>query len=127
MAKDSMPHFEIPPEMRKFAEQSMVQARQAFDGFLSAATSAVSDMEGRAKVAQAGAKDVGARALTFAQRNVAASFDFAQKLVHARDAEELLKIQTEYVKSQIQALNEQARELGEAASKAAASASKPKT
>jgi S-adenosylmethionine:diacylglycerol 3-amino-3-carboxypropyl transferase len=28
--------FEVPPEMRAFAEKSVEQARQAFDGFISA-------------------------------------------------------------------------------------------
>ncbi len=38
--------FEIPPEMRALAEKSVEQARQAFDGFISAAHRAVSAFEG---------------------------------------------------------------------------------
>ena len=33
--------FEIPQDMRVFAEKSVAQARQAFDGFMSAAHQAV--------------------------------------------------------------------------------------
>jgi phasin len=127
MAKDSMSSFEIPPEMRKFAEQSVTQARQAFDSFMAAANNAVTDMEGRAKVAREGARDISERAMSFAQRNIAASFDYAQRLVRARDAEEVMKLQSDYVKNQIQALNEQARELGEAAGKAAVGTTKAKS
>ena len=112
MATQPMQHFEIPPDMRKFAEQSVEQARKAFDGFISAAHQAVNDFEGRAKAAQAGAKDVGGQAMAFAERNVAASFDFAQKLVRAKDVEEIMRLQGEYVKAQMQALNDQAQELG---------------
>jgi phasin len=126
MAKDPMAAFEIPPEMRKFAEQSVTQARQAFDGFMAAANSAVSDMEGRANMARAGAKDVSEKALTFAQRNIAATFEHAQKLVRAKDAEEIVRLQAEYVKAQAQALNEQAKELGQVATKAAAESAKPR-
>jgi hypothetical protein len=38
--------FEVPPEMRALAEKSVEQARQAFDGFISAAHQAMSAFEG---------------------------------------------------------------------------------
>lgn len=127
MARDPMSAFEIPTEMRKMAEQSVEQARKAFDGFISAANTAVSDLEGRASVASAGAKDVGAKAMSFAQRNIAASFEFAQQLVRARDMEEIMRIQSDYVKAQMQALSDQAKELRDAAGKAASEAARPKS
>lgn len=117
MTIDPMKTFEIPADMRKFAEQSVEQARQAFDGFMSAANKAVGDMEGRATAASSGAREVSGRAVTFAQRNIASSFDFAQKLVQARNVEEVLKLQQDYIQEQTRALNEQAKELGDAASK----------
>src|SRR6267142_977998 len=46
--------FEIPPEMRAFAEKSVEQARQAFDGFISAAHRAVTTFEGQAESARKG-------------------------------------------------------------------------
>jgi phasin len=125
MTMDPMKAFEIPAEMRKMAEQSVEQARKAFDGFMSAANTAVAQMEDRANAARSGALDVGGRAMAFAQRNIAASFDFAQKLVRAADTEEVMKLQREYIESQIKALNEQAKELGEAATRAARDTVKP--
>ena len=115
----TMKPFEVPADMRKFAEQSVDQARQAFDRFITAAHQAVSEFEGRAQAARSGAMDVGGRAMSFAERNMAASFEFAQKLVQAKDVEEVIRLQTEYVKAQIQALNEQTKELAEAAAKVA--------
>lgn len=123
---DTMKSFEIPSDMRKFAEQSVEQARKAFDGFINAAQQAVNDMEGRTTAAQANAKDVGAKAMSFAQRNILSSFELAQKLVQAKDVEEILKLQAEYVKSQMHVLGEQAKELGQTASKAAMDAAKPR-
>lgn len=117
MTIDPMKSFEIPADMRKFAEQSVAQARQAFDGFMSAANKAVSDMEARANTASSGVRDVSGRAIGFAQRNIAASFDFAQKLVQARNVEDVLKLQQDYIQEQMRALNEQAKELSEVASK----------
>jgi phasin len=111
--------FQIPHEMRALAEKSVEQARQAFDGFMTAAHRTVSTMEGQAEAARRGAKDVSERAIDFAEQNIATSFEFAQKLVRAKDVKEMLELQGTYVKTQMQALAEQARELGESGSKAA--------
>ena len=118
--------FEIPPEMRAFAEKSVEQARQAFDGFISAAHNAVAAFEGQAEVARKGAKDVTEKAITFAQQNVTSSFEHVQQLMRAKDVQEVLQLQSDYVKRQMQALTDQARELGEASSKAAKDAGVPK-
>jgi phasin len=119
--------FEIPPEMRAIAEKSVEQARQAFDGFISAAHKAVSTFEGQAETARKGAKDVTEKAMTFAERNIANSFEFWQQLVRAKDVQEVLKLQADYVRTQMQALSEQAKELGESSSKAARDATTPRT
>ena|SRR5581483_1763193 len=111
--------FEIPTDMRAFAEKSVEQARQAFDGFISAASRAASAFEGQTETARQGAKDVTEKAMSFAQQNIASSFDFMQKLVHAKDFQEVLKLQADYVKNQMQVLAEQAKELGERTTKAA--------
>ena len=55
--------FEIPPEMRAFAEKSVEQARQAFDGFMSAAHHALSTFEGQAETARKGAAGVAEKAM----------------------------------------------------------------
>jgi phasin len=114
--------FEIPADMRVFAEKSVAQARQAFDGFVAAANQAVSTFEGQTETARLGAKDVTEKAMNFAQRNITSSFEFVQKLVQAKDFQEVLKLQTDYIKTQMQVLTEQAKELGETTSKAAKNA-----
>ena len=124
MADLSKQNFQVPPEMRAFAEQSVEQARKAFDSVMTAAQSAASAIEGQTVAAQAGAKDVQRKAVAFAERNVDASFDFARKLLAAKDGEEVMKLHAEYVKACMQALSEQARELGQTAGRAAGA--KPK-
>jgi hypothetical protein len=64
--------------------------------------------------------------MQFAERNIASSFDFAQKVVRAKGVEDMLKLQGDYIKAQIQALTEQAKELGAHTSKMAKDAGKPK-
>lgn len=117
MAKESGARFEIPPDMRALAEKSVEQAKQAFDIFISAAQNAVSTAENQAASAQAGAKEVGELAMGFAERNIASTFEFAQKLLQAREPKDVLMLHADYVNSQISTLTDQAKELSKRASK----------
>jgi len=112
-------NFEFPAEMHAFAERSVEETRKAFDNFVSAARQAVSAAETQATSARSGAKDVGEAAMRFAERNILASFEFAQKLVQARDVEEVMRLQSDFVKTQMQAFADQAKELSQTAQKMA--------
>jgi phasin len=125
--KDGIPHFEVPAELRAMTEKSMEQARVAFNTFMTAAQQAITHFEGQAKVAQAGAKDVSEKAMSYAERNVANTFAFADRLVHAKDIQQVIALQTEFVQAQMKELAEQAKELGEAASKIAMKSVPPKS
>jgi phasin len=120
-------NFDVPTQMRQFAEQSVEQAKKAVDGFMAAAQKTAAAMETQATTAQSSAKDVGRKAMTFAEQNIANSFEFAQKLVRAKDVQEVMALQTEFMKAQMQAMSAQAKELGSTATKAAMDAAKPKS
>ena len=124
MVKDPAQFFEIPTEMRSFAEKSVEQARKAFDSFMTAAHGTAVAIEGHAAAVHKGSEDVRQRAMAFAEQNVTASFDFVHRLVRAKDLQEVIALQTEYVKDQIKTLTAQAKELGDAASQAAKDATK---
>ena len=119
MAKEGNAGFEIPADMRALAEKSVEQAKQAFDVFISAAQHAVSTAENQAASAQAGAKEVGELAMGFAERNIASSFEFARKLLQAKDPKDVMALHAEDVNSQIAVLTEQGKELTSRASKMA--------
>ena len=127
MAKDPFEQFAIPNEMRSFAEQSVAQARKAFDGFLQAANQAMGQFEGQAQVARSSAHEIAHKSMTYAEQNVAATFDFAQKLMRAKDASELMGLQSEYLARQMQTISAQVQDLGQSAAKMAMDAAKPKT
>jgi len=127
MAKDPFEQFIIPSEMRVFAERSVTQARQAFEGFVDAATKAVGQMQGSAQIAQSGATEIAQKSIAYAEQNVAATFDFAQKLMNAKDGAEVLGLQSEFLSRQMQALSTQVQELGQSAAKIVVDAAKPKT
>lgn len=119
--------FKFPAEMLAFTEQSFDQARGAFEKLMGVAHTTVATAESQTKAAQAGAKDVSAKVMEFAERNVFDAFAYAQKLVHARDPQTLVQLHTEFVQSQIKTLTEQAKALGEVAASAAKSGMAPKT
>jgi phasin len=103
--------------MRALAEKSVEQAKQAFDIFISAAQHAVSTAESQAVSAQAGAKEVGALAMGFAEQNITSNFEFARKLLQAKEPKDVLALHTDYVNSQIATLTDQAKELSKRAVK----------
>jgi phasin len=127
MAKGPFEQFAIPNEMRGFAEQSVAQARKAFEGFIEAANQTVGQMQGHAQTAHSSASEIAHKSLQYAEQNVAATFDFAQKLMHAKDAAEVMGLQSAFLGRQMQALSAQVQELGQSAAKMVVDATKPKS
>jgi len=127
MGQDGRERFEIPTEVRSMAEASFDQARKAFENFLSSAQQTAHSFEGKGATVRANAKDISARAVAFAEENVAASLDFAQQLLHAKDLGDVMRLHSEYVQGQMKSLAEQASEMGQLVSRAAMEAAKPKS
>jgi phasin len=110
----------IPQEIRAFAEQSIQQARKAYDDLLIATERAVSTFEGRATTTQVHARELQQKIISFSERNIAASLEFAEKLLRAKSPEDAMALHADYVQLQMRALAEQTRELGQQAIKVAA-------
>lgn len=110
--------YEIPAELRDFAEKSVDQARKAFESFIGAAQKAVGTMDGTASTVHSSAKEASEKAVGYAEANVKAAFDLAQKLVHAKDVQEIMAHQSEFVKSQMSSIQDQAKQFGESVQKA---------
>jgi phasin len=127
MSEDGRDRFEIPGDMRAMAEASFDQARKSFEKFVAGAQATAGSIEERGETVRAGAKDIGAKAISYAERNVQASLDYAQSLLHAKDLTEIMRLHSEYVQAQMRALAEQASEMGQIVSRAAVDAVKPKS
>ena len=127
MSEEGRDRFEIPKEMRSIAEASVDQARKAFEKFVTSVQQTAGSIEERGATVRAGAKDVSAKAISYAEKNVQASLDFAEKLLHAKDLSEVMRLHSEYVQSQMRSLAEQASEMGQIVSKAAIEAASPKS
>ena len=106
------PSYEIPSDMRDLAEKSVDQARKAFEGFVNAAQKAAGQADDTASSVQSNAKSLGTKAMSFAEQNVRTAFDLAQKLVRAKDLQEVFSLQSEYAKTQMTTIQDQAKELG---------------
>jgi phasin len=126
MAKEPFEQFAMPNEVRAFVEQSVAQARVAFDGIANAANQAVAQWQGQAQAARAGASEIAHKSMAYAEQNMAATFDFAQKLMHAKDPGEVMRLQQEYIARQMQTISSQTQELGQSAAKIVMDAAKPK-
>jgi phasin len=126
MSEEGRDRFEIPKEMRSMAEANFNSARQAFDKFLAGAQQTAGSIEERGATVRAGAMDISAKAISYAEKNVQASLDYAQSLLHARDLAEIMRLHSEYVQAQMRSLAEQASEMGQIVSRAAMDAAKPK-
>jgi phasin len=117
--------YEVPPEMRDFAEKSVEQARKAVDGFLGAARKTADTIESSATTAQASGKEIASKTFEYAEQNIGAAFDLAQRLVRAKDMQEAMQIQAEFVRSQFAAMQSQMKEFGAAAQSAMNKARSP--
>ena len=126
MNENGRDHFEIPKNMRSMAEAGFEQARRAFERFISNAQAAGDSFSARTATVGAGAKDVSSVALSYAEKNVQASLDYAEALLHAKDISEMLRLHREYAQAQIRALTEQAGEMGQIMGRTALDATKPK-
>jgi phasin len=126
MAGEERDRFEIPKDMRSMAEASFDQARKSFEKFIAGAQAAADSLSARTATVGAGAKDVSAMAFSYAEKNVQASLDYAQALVHAKDLSEVMRLHREYVQAQMRSVAEQASEMGQIMSRAAMDVAKPK-
>jgi len=62
----------------------------------------------------------------YMQRNVSATFDLCDKLIHAKDIQDTMKIQSEFFQDQMRVMTDQARCFGESAMKSATGMFTPK-
>jgi len=90
----------------------VAQARKAFEGFVGAAQKAATTLDSTTSVAQTQAKDFSSKAVTYAEQNINAAFDHAQRLTRAKDVQEVVALQTEFVRSQMANIQAQLKEFG---------------
>ena len=117
--------FQIPQELREFAEKNIEQARVAYGQLTEAMTQAVRAWSAPSTVVASGFKVVQDRAIQFAKENADAGFALASELAKAKDLQDILRLQSNFAQTQMQSYARQAQELGGLMAEAMRS-SKPK-
>jgi phasin len=117
--------FEVPEQVRAFAEKGVSQARESYTKFKDAAETHNSTIEAVFTTATKGATDYSAKVLDIVKANTNAAFDFAQELVGAKTPSQAMELWSAHAKKQVETLTAQAKELAELAQKIANETAEP--
>jgi phasin len=117
--------FEVPEQVRAFAEKGVSQARESYTKFKDAAETHNSTIEAVFTTTTKGATDYSAKLLDFIKANTSATFDFAQELVAAKTPAQAMELWSTHTKKQVETLTAQAKELAELAQKIATETAEP--
>ena len=121
------PSFEIPPELRDFAEKNVEQARAAYGQFMDFLAQAMGAWAGSPGSAEMpGFRAVQEKAVAFAKENAERSFALASELARAKDVQEVLTLQSRYAQTQMQTFGIQAQQLSWLMADAVRSMQQPK-
>ena len=117
--------FEVPEQMRAFAEKGVSQARESYAKFKDVAESHNSTMEAVFSNASKGASEYSAKMMEIIKANTSSSLDFAQELVGVKTPSEALELWTNHAKKQFGAFSAYSKELAELSQKVAAETAEP--
>jgi phasin len=117
--------FEVPEQMRAFAERGVSQARDNYAKFKDAAETHNGTMEAVFTSASKGASAYSAKLMEFMKANTSSALDFAQEFLGAKSPSEALELWTTHTRRQLETFTAQAKELGELTQKVASETVEP--
>ena len=117
--------FEVPEQMRAFAEKGVSQARDNYARFKDVAESHNSTMEAVFSSASKGASEYSAKLMEIMKANTTAGLDFAQALVAVKSPTEAMELWTSHARKQFEAFTASAKELAELSQKVATDTVEP--
>ncbi|WP_426440080.1 phasin [Bradyrhizobium genosp. P] len=117
--------FEVPEQMRAFAEKGVSQARDSYAKFKDAAETHNSTVEAVFTTVNKGATDYSAKLIEFFKANTTSSLDFAQSLFGVKSPTEAMELWTSHARKQFETYTAQAKELAELGQKVASDAAEP--
>ncbi|MFC0239672.1 phasin [Rhodopseudomonas telluris] len=117
--------FQLPEQVRAFAEKGVSQARESYSKLRDVAESNNGTIEAVFSSASKGATDYSAKVFDFVKANTSAGFDFAHSLIGAKTLPEVLEMWTSHAKKQVEVLTSQTKELTELSQKVAAETVEP--
>lgn len=117
--------FEVPEQMRAFAEKGVSQARDSYARFKEAAESHNGTIEAVFSSFSKGAGEYSAKVMEFLKANTNSTLDFAQDLLGAKSPSEVLELWTTQTRKQFETLSAQAKELAELSQRVATETAQP--
>jgi phasin len=105
--------FEVPEQMRAFAEKGVSQARDNYAKFKDAAESQNGAIEAMFTSASKGISEYTAKVMEFMKANTSTHLDFAQQLLGLKSPSEALELWTNHTRKQLETFQAQAKELAE--------------
>ena len=98
-------------ELSAMGKQTVAHAYSALDYYFDHLKKTVASVP-------SGGTEFGEKVKAYAEKNVAATQEFVRDLSYAKDIQDVVQIQTEFMRAQLEAFGEQAKDLGEAYIKA---------
>ncbi len=117
--------FQLPEQVRAFAEKGVSQARESYTKLKDAAESHNGTIEAVFASASKGATDYSAKVLDIVKTNANATFDFAQGLAGAKTLPEAIELWTAHARKQLEVFTAQTKELAELTQKVATETAEP--
>jgi hypothetical protein len=104
-------------KMREMAQTTLDKAKEAVSKYMTESQKLREKADTGVRATYSSAKEMNDKAMAFAEANVAAGFELAQRLLQAKDPQEMGTVYQNHLKEQMERMNEQFRELGSAMSK----------
>jgi hypothetical protein len=105
----------VPQSLRVAAASTLIKAKEAIDQYMKQTDRLYKSADAAVQAGRTGVRELGAKAMDFAEVNIGSTFEFALKLVHAQSARDILVLQQEFLNKQVKTLNSQLHELGSSA------------
>ncbi|MDB5618814.1 phasin [Tardiphaga sp.] len=117
--------FQVPEQVREFAEKGVSQARAGYAKFKDAAETHNGTVQAVMATASRGATDYSAKLLDIAKTNTNAGFDFVQELAGVKSPSAAMELWTSFARKQVEILTGQTKELAELTQKIVSETSEP--
>ena len=117
--------FEVPEQMRAFAEKGVSQARDSYAKFKDAAETHNGTIEAVFTTASKGASEYSAKLMEIMKANSTSTLDFAQELISVKSPTEAIELWTAHAKKQFEAFTANAKDLAALSQKVATETVEP--
>jgi hypothetical protein len=104
-------------KMREMAQTTLDRAKDAVSKYMAEAQKLREKADASVRATYSTAKEMNEKAVAYAEANVKAGFELAERLLQAKDPQEMGTIYQNHLKEQMEKMNAQFRELGSLATK----------